>query len=150
MKISKDSWHYKMLTNRFMFLTGWYGFNISRSLCLYFWQVVFRFLSGVSVALAATGPIVLGLDIATGFIQTIGGLGLQTFLNTWAALGIFTGLMAIAYAILIVLAFVAEGVDTISQRIPSREKKKEPSLLVSYVKAKKDKVCPVLEFTDGE
>lgn len=147
MKISKDSWHYRMLTNRFMFLDGWYSYNISNSLCIYFWQVVFRFLGGAAAALTISAPIVLGLDVATGVIQTIDNVVLQVLLHLWAGLGIFTGLLAVVYSILIVLAFVAAGAEWASQRIPSKEKKK-PSLLASYIKAKKDKVCPMLEFVD--
>jgi hypothetical protein len=149
-KINVDSWHYKMLANRFMFLPPKDGYNISRSLCGYFWQVVFRFFTGLAVPLILLSPLVA--------IPTI-ELGLEPTTFLWlamAAVGLVAsagGALMLAVALSLgTLALIGEALSRISNKIQKLggDEPTRPNLAVEYIKAKKNKVCPVLEFVNEE
>lgn len=142
MKVNKNSWHYKVLSEKFCFMGGWDEWNISSSLCVYFWQVVFRLFTGVGLGLLVLSPF---------FSWTLIILDL-TFSSILGALLTVMGLLVTFAAPFLGTLFVVVCVgEFIKNKLPRREyKEKEPNLIVEYIKAKKNKVCPIIEFVEGE
>lgn len=143
MNISKNSWHYRTIRNM--------NRIPSRSLCLYFWQVVL-----CSLFLYLIGPAILvlgGACIAGGLPLAIGGLLTHTadsdllwnwivMVKCWSVgVGALVGFFAVVWFIVSLWGYIKSKLSNVSID-------KEPSVLVSYVKAKKQKVCPIIEFKD--
>ena len=118
MKISTKSWHYRL--NSFLIN----GQLKSQSLCNYFWRTlasvfVVTFILLTSLAIFVVGPIVAIVTWNVAYLApTLGGVGMYLFLCILANL------------------------DEFDSRIAKK------GLLPSYLKAKKDKVCPLIEFED--
>lgn len=126
MKISKNSWHFKMHK---IFNAGMEPKY--KSLCTYFWGTVFTaLLFYVLLPLLGLGVLVL---------------------STFPFVYFFTGdLSALAPAIIIggfeIFALVTFWLDYRSKHYT--RKIKEPTLVGEYIKAKKRKICPLIEFVD--
>lgn len=129
-------------------------FYPSNSLCIYFWQVV---ISGLWVGAVWLMGTVLALLIALGAGSLILGpiiwliAGLQT--GVWVVdhllfppvlvVGGFLGAAAIYFtpaALRYIVRFLRRHVS-----LPESE----PNVVTSYIKAKKEKVCPVITFEGG-
>jgi len=144
MKISKDSWHYRVCNS--------FSWMPSTSLCLYFWQVVWAsFLNFILIPVAVLllvslflfgVPLILGSVLVRGF-QEIAFENLHTMFYCWG-LGFLTMLGMIGCFVMKML--YDEGM--LWQREETVEK--EPSIVVEWIKAKKRKVCPVITFTNKE
>ena len=138
MNVSRRSWHYWLMKKYSMDAT-WQGAN----LCLYFWSVVLCvalsvMLIGLAVLLAY-GEWLIMSSLWTSY-------HIETFQNRWRwvifIVDIFIGLiLATAY---VGLSPQARG----SRRLEAGLPKKEPSLVWSYLKAWKAKVCPLITFKD--
>ena len=130
-KKKKKSWHYK--------LVKWWGMKHSQSLCVYFWQVV---ASLTVVPLLVLSVILLGvvlfITVITGIIVfpsvLLGVLSTET-----EELLFFTFVGGLSWTVIFSVLYVLYS---------NRVKHKQPSLIFSYIKAKKDKVCPIIEFED--
>lgn len=131
MKINTSSWHYRLLREL--------SYNVPRSLCPYFWKVVFTlfiillFAFGVLVCSHGIGHTVLGkIDIALGIVW------LDVLLATVFGLVIITLEISLVVGIFIFADFTKNKLD------------KSESIAVGYAKAVKSKICPTLEFVDKE
>lgn len=142
MKISKDSWHYKMLTKDFWWSGKTHPYNISDSLCGYFWQVVFKTI-GRTFNLIITPLVILGFALIAPLIQIVG------YLSTgyWDTGSIGQAALFFEAAILSVSA-VVWTCFWLYEKVKYIKKPKPVNIFTEYVKAKHDKVCPMLEFTD--
>jgi hypothetical protein len=134
MKISMKSWHYRLI--RFV------GWNPPRSLCGYFWAVVFAPLKAVVyasgfllVALFALGPIA------------------QFFVDGSHAWAFFGGALDIGLLTALLIHLVTERryqerhARIMRGDLSDLERKpREPSLLLEWLRAKHQKFCPMLEF----
>jgi hypothetical protein len=129
MKIKKSSWHYRM----HRMFNGGFGPGY-KSLCTYFWGTVGTTLL-VGVALPVSSVIILGLMLApfvylfTGNLEIIGAVVAGSFLDIIALFGFW--------------AWYRHTHPSTKLRV-----EKEPSLVVEYLKAKKRKVCPLIEYTN--
>jgi Na+-transporting methylmalonyl-CoA/oxaloacetate decarboxylase gamma subunit len=134
MNISKQSWHYGVVSNKFCFMDGWWASN---SLCLYFWQVVMRISFGFLLCLLAVSPLVLIMQIALGSSPTLLGV-----------LGLIIGLLYIFVLLIFIVLCIGEVYRKVRRTFPHKEPKKpsEPNILIEYIKAKKDKVCPMITY----
>lgn len=150
MKVNMNSWHFRLVEG---FLDG----DASRSLCVYFWQVAFRviFLVVVGAALwGAFGFVALAASVVNGWIDP--NLTPLWIKGCVAAFGAFVVLALFALCI-VVITLVMFGIsksilvvgDLFSRWGDSKEEQ-EPGVFVSYVKAKKEKICPIIEFTYGD
>lgn len=151
MKISKDAWHYKLLTFR-RFGPRWF---VPNNLCDYFWKVVgvmifwtFSLLIGAIVLngvwLAPYSVYVSPEDPFVAFIPYLGG---NILLEVLAGVSFVTGIVThIAFAMLITIVPIAWGVDKLLVYKHRKSFHSEPTLLGSWWKAKKEKICPLLEF----
>lgn len=142
MNISKNSWHYRTIRNM--------NRQPSRSLCMYFWQVVF-----CSLFLYIIGPAVLFLGavcIAGLLPLVIGGLITHTpdsALFEWVSVVKCWSVGIGAVIVFFSVGWFAVALYNFTRgKISNYSVDKEPSVLVSYIQAKKQKVCPVIEFKD--
>ena len=126
MEIRKNSWHYWF----YKFADGG-RYTSSTNLCRYFWRVVLGLLLATLCC-----AVVVGL---------VGGAGLLFYLHTAASFMVLG-----AIGVVVGLCFLASH---ISNKLEDRRwaagyVKPKPGLLRSYLKAKKDKVCPIVTFVN--
>jgi hypothetical protein len=144
MNISKNTWHFGVVADDFFFMEGWYP---SRSLCLYFWQVVMRLFFGMGLGLLAASPLATAIVSLTGTFDTASPL-VKLYASFGVIVSIFYGLILAGF----IIYFGVQGIKWVKSKIPRKHKEpqepKEPSIIIEYIKAKKDKVCPILNFTD--
>lgn len=156
MKISKNSWHYKMLNQ------GAFGLfekrYPSQSLCLYFWQVVYQigalflwlpFMGFLFVSVFAVGPLLL---VATWFLAgelLTSHQAVMQILPEMLAPMVAAGMLGLVLYVFVIVAFFCAGLSVLPKKIRTNQAvDSKPSLVIEYVKAKKQKICPILEFTD--
>ena len=140
MKIKKDSFHYKVVA-------VWSDCKPSTSLCLYFWQVVFlsvflvtkmTIFGLVLVAVAAACLFFAGALIALPFGWLVSEV------PPWY---LSDSMVASANTVIWVLLLGGCGLSLlVFLGALVKNSWKMPELLKAYLKAKKEKVCPVLEF----
>lgn len=121
MKVNRNSWHYR-------FLSFAREDPMPKNLCSYFWNIVFRIVLIPCISFFALG---LAFLMAMPF--------LWTFFEDGGAIGI-----AIIGAIIDIMILAAIWVD-------ERKKNrlyiyKPPGPLKQYLKARKEKVCPLIEY----
>lgn len=164
MIISRDSWHYKLL-NKF-------DFRVPGSLCPYFWKVVL--CVGLSIVFGVIALVMLwgathGLGYATAFK---GALIFDLTLWQHIQCVLYSLMFDLCIALIIFIVFYIFFKDVRSDthefvyesklfaKIRKHEdyneylkankkgyyKDRKPGILMSYVKAKKEKVCPTLKF----
>jgi hypothetical protein len=157
MKISKNSWHYKL--NKLAQTDACYDLKYGMSLCQYFWCTVFAILKLLGVASG-------GLFILYG-VFIIFHLFVLTPINSLSYLLLGVGfdanievgiIVLIAELVLITMAGVygaARGeIDVFPKWLkfktnkPKQDKESKPNLIVEYIKAKKAKVCPLVKLED--
>lgn len=134
MEISKNSWHYKLVEYiGESFESGRYF--MPTTLCSYFWTLVLF----TPLKILTT----LGILIAVIFFMTM---------PIWSIVGmvylddeIFTGTATVSW-ILVSVVVLANLIEYF--RYNSDFKFKIIEIVVEYIKAKKRKVCPFIEYTD--
>jgi len=132
MKINTNSWHYRFAKR--MHRTP------SSNLCNYFWQVAGPILL-ISIFTIAWISLVVSLVVAFGF---------------WGV--VFRVLIGLAFTLVAVIIFAGIGLlaeevwERWDEQRPKKPKKtksykeKQPNIFFAWLKAKKDKVCPIIEF----
>lgn len=128
MKVSRNSWHFKVYRG-FGFDSGFY--KEPSNLCPYFWRVVWGLTKGaIIVALCGLLLFMLGTVVFTYPFWSLGG----------------TAVIALFCAI---CAYWDEIRSFLSRNAPESDvPEPEPGLIRSYIKAKKDKVCPMIEVVE--
>ncbi len=154
MIINENSWHFKIYAT---FNSTW---NRPKTLCAYFWKTFIPVLA-VSIVGFATlaGAAIIGQEILTKFF---------VFSSLWtlvpASIGI--GILTISVMVLIAVGavigpswlldkyndrkyykeieLIAQNQERIKNGLEPIERKK--SLIGEYIKARKEKVCPTLEY----
>lgn len=159
LNIKKSSWHYRMVDAVW---ADFFNKNISNSLCGYFWQVVFAPI--VTIVMAAVILAVIAI-LGSGVFYVVGavignllahfGLLPSSFLlekgvfkweHVYASIGIDILIAAFFYSR---YKYRQYKERKRAERSLSDEPEKV-NLVVEFVKAKKRKVCPVLNFVDEE
>ena len=142
MKVSRSAWHYEVVSEGLFWVDGWFP---SKSLCKYFWQVVGMVLVGLGSIMLVVSPIValLTFPFISGSEATL-VLFLQLM---WALVGgaVLAMIALLAFAGAVSLVF-GGGRLILSKALSRSIKTKHPSIVYSYLKAKKDKVCPIIDF----
>ena len=125
MKISKQSWHYRLLFKL--------DLKIPNNLCGYFWKVVRTILICVilSPLLVIAG---VGLLVVGGIVWLGDRYGWWKAIEAWQTRRYLRKVQAKEDA----------------KRKATEAPPKQPSLFVAWLKAKKQKICPLLEFVDGD
>lgn len=143
MNISKQSWHYRFFdfVNDDSFYDSSYH---PRNLCPYFWSLVFCVFKFIfAIALSAGIGIVIGLFIIWIPIASL-YYGVEfSFENypLWFIIGVIASVIIGLMLIGIVIASLGLIIDYISD-------KPKGGLFFKCLKAKKEKLCPILEFKD--
>lgn len=119
----------------------------SENLCIYFWQTVWAFVACVSVGLLALGailtlPILFLLEIFFGIDANI-VLDSSRFLTLFCFLGI---MMWGASLISLIMFATTKALKAMS---PTKSYS-SPNIFIEYVKAKKDKFCPRINFYEQD
>lgn len=123
MKIRKDSWHYKLYEKSY----SEHRFPESNTnLCKYFWRVI-------------GGTILLAFQVASVCI-VLGAIGFLFYKYTLISVSVVAVIAAIVG--LYVLYNISDRKHAPGYQEP------EPGLLRSYVRAKKDRVCPLITFVE--
>jgi hypothetical protein len=132
MKVRRNSWHCRLY--RFSFMpredVTWYA---TPSLCGYFWRVVLGMVMMLIIGFM-TSMCVFGLASLAYFACK----GAVWAVSTHAAPSLLT--LAALVAVYGIVRLVRRGFDRETET---------PSLIVAYVRAVKQKVCPLIEFVDG-
>lgn len=146
MKINTNAWHFKILSekDKSRILTAG-----DVSLCLYFWRVVFGTLMHIAAfgVLAAAAVVISFFVYATGYIYyftiAYGVFDVMSFdrdmLDSSIALNVLGVFVVSTY---LIVSHTIEVIRRFSGRV---RPEKEPTLIGSYIHAKKQRVCPYLE-----
>lgn len=123
------------------------SYNVSHSLCVYFWQFVWAFTLHIALPVAVCLPVIallLGESNPDNFYHTalllLWAIAYLIGCVLWAIAGIFTVLAVIV----IPVGYLGET-DLASKLV---EMKFSNTLIGGYLKGKKEKVCPILTFVD--
>jgi hypothetical protein len=126
MKISRQSWHYRLSKGNY-FLYG-----EPANLCHYFWRVVWHLVRWPLVA-----AVVIGLLVGTLlFCRSYPEKACQIALAAASIAGIIVGLFLLSL-IIVTAVFVAAGMKWL-----------RGTLLFQYLKACKQRICPLIEYED--
>lgn len=139
MNISKTSWHYQMLLEKpFGVIKDCYyePSQISNSLCLYFWQVIFALFVRFLISYIVISPFIFLTVIFFTPPTSLYSFGWNILIGISSLLG---GAV-ISFLVLFICVFI---VITIPEILP---KYKSKGLLLRFLKSKVDKVCPTIKF----
>lgn len=156
MKVNKNSWHYKLMDywDYEVIDQLLYGNNVT--LCQYFWNVVGAILQSVAfaamivVAIAVfvflafaiiIAPINYLLTAYFGVPELMEGLGVVTIFIFWVLLPLAGGIEEYMRGNI-------KGIPDWMRLVPKEivKKEKKPNLAWEYIKAKKRKVCPLIQL----
>ena len=146
----KDSWHYKLYRK---FYGNWN--DMPSSICPYFWKVVwailFKYILFPIIIIPAIVALVIGslgaifvlpwclLNIIMGHGAALDLWGVDVY--HWKALLVDIA----AWLILVSTMFVYYWLK-FKRKLSST--KENPSIIVEWVKAKKSRICPMIEFKE--
>ena len=149
MKVNKNSWHYRLLTGDIFGIQGVNSWNVSSSLCLYFWQVVFMLL-WKGVALFFLTPFVINSLLILPLVSTLGLITTGVIVQGNTGLTVLVMELIVIIVVVIVLAGLSLYTFLKDKTDLADVVEKDPNLFVEYIKAKKNKLCPIIEFVEGE
>lgn len=154
MIINENSWHFKIYA---AFNSTW---NRPKTLCAYFWKTLIPVLSVSIIGFAILAAVtIIGQEILTKFFVFS---SLWTLVPASIGVGILmVAVMAFISAGLVIgpswlldkyndrkyykeIEFIAQNQERIKNGLEPIERKK--SLIGEYIKARKEKVCPTLEY----
>ena len=118
MRISRKSWHYRLNTSL-------YDYFNPNNLCEYFWKTVFA--------------LTIAMAIISMMIWAVVGLTKHVVNDPWGSL-IFLSLIGC-------IGFPIIAIKLLRYYFPSTKTKQE-SLVAEYLKAKKNRICPMIEYYD--
>ncbi len=148
MKVNMKSWHYRTAS-----MMDW---CVSSNLCIYFWQVAFAavvwwiFIPVLAIccaiALLALFPAGVGK-----FLLSLGTDNILTG-DKWHDFFWSLGAGYVSIFVIFVCGFCFYYFKEVfwKEKRKSKHKNKSDGILISYVKAKKEKICPIIEFTKGD
>lgn len=141
MKISKQSWHYQLM--RKLDIVNIYDRN---DLCSYMRGLIISMSVPITMLLA---PYIAYLFYITKILDTTPTLSISSLLLMLLFVQTVVGLLIdIGVILLISIHYIDKY---ILSKIPKREtqyKEKKPNILIEYLKAKKKKICPLIEFEE--
>lgn len=158
-EFSRDSWHYRLVNRT---LTTQYP---SRSLCIYFWQIVwsltvkgFHILKWpVPIMMVGVGAIfIFWPELLPGFIgYDEDNKMIFEYLSWFYTMGgicfIMAGMAVVAITVFFTLLGIGMFIRTVINAIKdSRPETEEPNVMVEYLKAKKERICPMIKFVSKD
>lgn len=179
LKFNKNSWHFRLVRFVFgkHFFSGrkydhgkWIEQGFDTSLCEYFWTVVlcsliFPFKGfweilpyGVKQHEDIIKVLLIWLIISAivhAFV-VFKGIGVPEFQVWYLGIVIYFGGIGVALGGIGILTVIFKMNDAVDEYVKKKAEEKntvkipKPSLLVEFLKAKKNKVCPCIKFVDEE
>ena len=140
MKIKRDSRYYKIMK------TIYEPYGLPQNVCQLFWGTLF-----FSVLVLVGVPFLLMLVLTISYLMLIlpfemwgiTNFGLVTVDNATAFLSMFWWVVA---------GWISIGVYRHSDNYPAKQKSTDndhtPNIVIEYLKAKKQKLCPLVEYVD--
>ena len=125
MIVKKDSWHYKLAESVWKFT---YIPKVGNNLCKYFWMVIWAGFVYLFILLFCLFILLL---VSIAFYSNI-------YTSISAVIAIFFGLCVFAipsFAVFCFREYVGENIEIST-----------PAILSDYAKAKKNKICPMIDF----
>lgn len=128
--------------------------NASQSICPYFWKSMWNLVAvnTIYLVLGSVMSVLLSLIPVEGlglFTDWVGenGTWIYFFKNILVGLGT---LASVFFVVWVWLAFLMEPVFKFFRKFKSDKPpvEKEPNMAIEWVKAKKNKVCPMIEWED--
>lgn len=140
MNVSKNAWHYKVLM-----VEDQQKIQYGTNLCAYFWMVVVALLmwtAGIAAAVLVISAVGICAWLATyvWYFMIGGAFGIESF-----------EVRNILLSLVVNGILIAAWLWSIFVRARSKRKKEvreSSNILVEYVKAKKQRICPIIEFED--
>ena len=146
---NKKSWHYKFNKWATKQTSGpWINAIYCESICPYFWStlwnitwvlilaLIFYSISSIAGATFLNMTEVSSVDLSWLWLVGVGGIACVVALFLLVAVSVY---------------FILEGKKKVVSKVFSKKedgKTKEPNVFIEWLKAKKDKVCPMIEFKD--
>ena len=164
MNINRNSWHYKLLSKMDFRVARQLKYEDSNvTLCQYFWNVVAASLALTCAIIIITfvllGSLFIVSSMITGLVIFFGASWLPVFgygSFMWANHGV--GLLL---SVLVGVSFIWQtAIDQVkaglivpswmkfSKQKVTPNKETKPNILFEYVKAKKNKFCPIVKLED--
>lgn len=141
MKISRQSWHYQLMER-----IGIVTIYDRSDLCSYIRGLIISMFVPITMILAPYTAYLL-FYLTNVFIIYLPPVSFLMLLGLVIWMGI-----GLVFDSLLVLFISINCIDKyILSKIPKREtqyKEKKPNILIEYLKAKKKKICPLIEFEE--
>lgn len=152
MIIKKNSWHYRM--------NVWkrHAWRVERNktVCSYFWFTVMTMLRVAVVPLLSyIGLFILGGSLLHDMrVPALDGIPAYWDIIVYPLNGVafICGILTICAFVIAFFWAVVHTCSWVKKKLNSQPKKekavREPGLLASYLKARKEKVCPIIKFEE--
>lgn len=145
MNVSTDSWHYKIAYNKHVRTSK----SIPANLCNYFWfvavYVIFKILVPISVSIL----YIIGLYIMSNYDFNELSVLSQSVYVISVSINALIAFMIFMVIVITVVNCIIKGIEYTFNKITNKTKRcKEPNLVVEYIRAKKQRVCPMIKFTN--
>ena len=135
MKISKRSLHYRFLQR----VNG----KPPADLCRYM-----RDLVGWSLLYGVVFPLVVAGMIELPIIMYVGKVAFNAFIADYGVIAKIFAVLAMALGLLAWVALVLVSIFFAIDKLSDWRRYKPDTLLTAWVRAQKEKVCPIIEFTE--
>lgn len=150
MNINTSSWHYRYNVWR---TTEWKT-KSKNTLCSYFWFTIFNLFVAVLVGAFAIAVLFLGGDLINAVVYKWFSVNCDTF-PYYSGYLVYIVYGVIFWGITILgsigIAFLVVSVSELKQWVCNKMNstpKKNDGLILSWVKAKKNKLCPLINFVE--
>lgn len=164
MKLSKSSWHYKL---HLWFSHPW---KVPKNLCGYFWKTVWYSIAFIPVviifipfwvidlivkeedrssSIAEMTPVAIILDGALAMVFCMIAMWAYPFSAKTGAGPWIIAVGASGWLFAVVLA-IAHWMDWASKKSGGTKRQKKPNIAWEYIKAKKNKYCPIIEWEEEQ
>lgn len=131
MNIKKTSWHYKLI--------NFFDFSPAHSLCPYVRQLLTSIC--ISLLLVAVGIAMVAVFVWAPLHLVLGLIGVMAISANQITVGL------IVWAIYTLAGVIIGGkYMRMKYRLRNPVVEKEPGIVMAYIKAKKEKICPTLNF----
>ena len=148
----KNSWHYKFNKWAGEAESGpWINATSCKSICPYFWCTVWNifwvlvFFLLLFFMASLSGAAIL--DMSDPSIADLSWLWIVGVCGVACIIGVF---ILVAVGIYLSLDYTKKGLSKVfsENKASTSGEYKEPNLVIEWVKAKKAKICPMIEFKD--
>ena len=150
--INRNSWHFKLLSRKRKIIASNRSDTGSLSLCTYFWMVMTELLIYARDIILFTaicyvaGFLLYIIGYVWYFTIAYGMFDVMTFDINAIELSIALHVLGLAYAL--TCAFFYYSINFVQWLYRIERPKKQPNILTEYVKAKKQRICPMIRIEE--